>query len=276
MKRLQILKNGKIVGEGTVFGNSTQRITCSKVSKGTTLFLEAASGRRPLIMARSVNPDGSSQWNSKVVDMGQINHIATGNTEQTPKKMGAFEKHAAAIHATATARQLGERPMFLAVTAEQNGAKITIGSHYIGNICLLYADESGPMLARKGSFLMGQEGITMDQFTVTGKDAALISNLLGDNGYFQQIAGQGFYLLEVQGDWLEVPLHPGEFLDIEPQRLVAMSSSVSIADVRRLSNNPAVRKAEGAEYNLTLQADVGGGKVILADLPQEWGKPHKK
>lgn len=139
----------------------------------------------------------------------------------------------------------------------------------------LFADEM-PMLVRRGGFLVGQQGIVIDRYTVVGPDAKLISQILGNNAYFQEISGEGLYFLEVLGDCPDEPynLYPGEVFIVEPSRLVAMTRSVQIIGVSRISDKQNIRIAEGTDYNLILKANASGGKVILADLPQR--RRHRK
>ncbi len=260
--------NPEFAGRVRVSGESSHRVIISKVKKGTKLFLETAEDSTPTVAIRSADNSGSVHWDSDIVELEQIKRIANG-LETSKNKMGFLAEMALSFHATATSRQIGEKPTYLMLTANVDDAKITIGSHVTGKIIKLDAEEM-PMLVRKGGFLLGQEGIIIDRFTLTGENSPLYSKLLG-NSFLQEISGKGFYCLEIHGDCPDEPytLHPGEVFVVEPKRLVAMSKSVHIVDTWKVSEKQNVRLAEGADYGLVLKADVLGGKVIVADLPQE-------
>ena len=266
--------NKDVIGTVRVSGDSSHRIIFSKIKKGTRLILEAAEDGEPIVGIRSANADGSSHWESSLVDLDQIRKIASGS-EITTVKSGLLNEMVLSLHSTATSRQIGERPAYLNLTANTDGAKLTIGSHVVGNILALFADEM-PMLVRRGGFLVGQQGIVIDRYTVVGPDAKLISQILGNNAYFQEISGEGLYFLEILGDCPDEPydLYPGEVFIVEPSRLVAMTKSVQIIGVSRISDKQNVRIAEGTDYNLILKANALGGKVIVADLPQR--RRHRK
>lgn len=265
----------EFAGRVRVSGESSHRVIISKVKKGTRFFLETAEDGSPTIAIRSASDSDNVHWDSSVVELDQISRISKG-METPDVKLGFFAEMALSLHDTAKSKQIGERPSYLMLTANVDDAKITIGSHVTGKIIILDASEM-PMLVRKGGFLLGQEGIKIDSFTLTGENSQLYAQLL-ETKFLQEISGKGFYCLEIHGDCPDEPylLHPGEVFVVEPQRLVAMTKSVHIVDVWKISDKQNVRRAESADYALVLKADVLGGKVVVADLAQDhWRKPRK-
>lgn len=263
---------GQEAGKVTVSGESSHRVTLSKVKKGTRLFLETAEDGTPPVAIRSAENDKDVDWDSGIVDLAQISQIANRQIVNSIK-LGKFAETIASIRATALSRQIGERATYLMLQANTDDAKITIGSHMPGSILLMEAGETA-LLVRKGGFMVGQEGIVIGRFTLTGENSKLYSQMLG-NGFLQSISGSGFYCIEIFGNCPEpTELFPGETLIVDPKRLIAMTESVHIISPWKVSEQQNVRDAEGADYFLTLKADIRGGYVYVSDLPQT--PKHKK
>ncbi len=154
-------------------------------------------------------------------------------------------------------RMLAGESLFMATySATTDGAKIAFGSTVPGNIVPVDLTGTPGLIAQKKAFLCAQEGIDVSM-AFTKKVGA---GLFGGEGFIlQNISGNGYAFLEVDGDQVIKDLAPGEVIKVDTGNVVAFERTVQyeIETVKGLSN--IVFGGEG----LFLTKLVGPGKVIL-------------
>ena len=272
-KNYTIKLGGKVVGNLNVSGDRTYRATLSKVKKGTRFFVEAAEDGKPLIAIRS-SVDDEAQWDTEIANFDRIKRIATKSNQSI--SLGTFGEIVAGFESTKIARLTGERDELLELRANTSDAKITIGTHKPGKIIVLEAGEM-PILVRKGGFMFAQEGVIIDNYTITGNKAALYTKIFGSS-YLQRISGDGLFCLEIQESCPDEPtvLFPGETITVEARRIIAMSESISILDAWKVSDKKTIRESEGTDYGLVLKANICGGLIYISDFSQTPPPTRKK
>lgn len=154
-------------------------------------------------------------------------------------------------------RMLAGESLFMATySATTDSAKIAFGSTVPGNIVPVDLTGTPGLIAQKKAFLCAQEGIDVSM-AFTKKVGA---GLFGGEGFIlQNISGNGYAFLEVDGDQVIKELAPGEVIKVDTGNVVAFERTVQyeIETVKGLSN--IVFGGEG----LFLTKLVGPGKVIL-------------
>lgn len=261
MQKFELLnRDGFKLGIGTLSGEKTSQLTFENIRKGTKIMIEAAESGKSLIIDRS-----EDEWK-----------LSTGTTSEfngsNAIELGTLGKIIKSLHDTGKAHQIGELPKYLIMTALVNGASVKIGSHD-GMKAMILKAGAIPMLLRKGSYLLAQQGVRTDMETISGEDSKLISDLLGFR-FFQKIYGSGIYAIEAKGDCDETYLLPGETKLINPKTLVAMSETIKIVGIGKVHDKPKVRGSFGADYELAIKANPCGGIVIESHIPQDM--PSKK
>ena len=154
-------------------------------------------------------------------------------------------------------RMLAGESLFMATySATTDGAKIAFGSTVPGNIVPVNLTGTPGLIAQKKAFLCAQEGVDVSM-AFTKK---IGSGLFGGEGFIlQNISGNGYAFLEVDGDQVIKELAPGEVIKVDTGNVVAFERTVQyeIETVKGLTN--IVFGGEG----LFLTKLVGPGKVIL-------------
>lgn len=265
--------DGSFSGRCTVAGSGTHRIILSKVQEGSEFFLEASEDGDSLIGIMSANK-GNSQWDANLISLADINRIS--KDKKAPQPVSRLTQYIRDFGEGTKSAQIGENASFIHLRANENDAKITIGSHEPGEIFVFNASKA-PIITRPGAFLLGQKGIEIEQYPFSSKYAKLLGY-----PFWQKIYGKGFFCLEVNSNCPELkPMLPGEEFVVEPQRLIAMTivdddKSVFISNTWNISgdNGVAVQKAAGSKGYLLLKAGVLGGLVIISDLSQRPKHPH--
>lgn len=151
----------------------------------------------------------------------------------------------------------GESLFMNMYTASKQDAKVTFASTLPGQIMPVNLGEfpSG-IIAQKGAFICSEKSVNL-KITLSKKFSA---GLFGGEGFIlQELSGNGYAFLEIDGDTVERTLAPGEILKVDTGNVVAFEKSVSyeIETVKGLSN--IFFGGEG----LFLTKLVGPGKVIL-------------
>ncbi len=155
-------------------------------------------------------------------------------------------------------RMLAGESLFMATyTASKDGAKIAFGSTVPGDVIAVNLSETkGGIMAQKTAFLCAQDGVEF-KIALTKKFSA---GLFGGEGFIlQDISGDGYAFLEVDGDQVVKELAAGEVLKVDTGNVVAFDKSVQyeIETVKGLGN--IFFGGEG----LFLTKLTGPGRVIL-------------
>lgn len=151
----------------------------------------------------------------------------------------------------------GESLFMNMYTASKQDAKVTFAATLPGQIVPVNLSEfPNGIIAQKGAFICSEKNVNL-KITLSKKFSA---GLFGGEGFIlQELSGNGYTFLEIDGDMVERTLAPGEILKVDTGNVVAFEKSVSyeIETVKGLSN--IFFGGEG----LFLTKLVGPGKVIL-------------
>ena len=154
-------------------------------------------------------------------------------------------------------RMLAGESLFMATyEATRDGAKIAFGSTVPGDVIPVNLTGTPGIIAQKKAFLCAQEGVNVS-ITLTKKFS---SGLFGGEGFIlQDISGDGYAFLEVDGDQVVRELAPGEVIKVDTGNVVAFDKTVhyEIETVKGLGN--IFFGGEG----LFLTKLTGPGRVVL-------------
>ncbi len=154
-------------------------------------------------------------------------------------------------------RMLAGESLFMATyTAKQDGAKIAFGSTVPGDVIPVNLSGTPGIIAQKSAFLCAQEGVNVS-ITLTKKFS---SGLFGGEGFIlQDITGDGYAFLEIDGDQVVRELAPGEVIKVDTGNVVAFDKTVKyeVETVKGLGN--IFFGGEG----LFLTKLTGPGRVVL-------------
>lgn len=154
-------------------------------------------------------------------------------------------------------RMLAGESLFMATySAKQDGAKIAFGSTVPGDVIPVNLSGTPGIIAQKSAFLCAQEGVNVS-ITLTKKFS---SGLFGGEGFIlQDISGDGYAFLEIDGDQVVKELAPGEVIKVDTGNVVAFDKTVKyeVETVKGLGN--IFFGGEG----LFLTKLTGPGRVVL-------------
>jgi len=154
-------------------------------------------------------------------------------------------------------RMLAGESLFMATyTAQKDNATIAFGATVPGDVIPVNLSGTPGIIAQKKAFLCAQEGVDVS-IAFTKKISA---GFFGGEGFIlQDIKGDGYAFLEVDGDQVVKELAPGEVLKVDTGNVVAFDKTVSyeIETVKGLGN--IFFGGEG----LFLTKLTGPGRVIL-------------
>lgn len=154
-------------------------------------------------------------------------------------------------------RMLAGESLFMATyTANRDGATIAFGSTVPGDVIPVNLSGTPGIIAQKRAFLCAEEGVNVS-IALTKK---FTSGLFGGEGFIlQDIKGEGYAFLEVDGDQVVRELAPGEVIKVDTGNVVAFDKTVSyeIETVKGLGN--IFFGGEG----LFLTRLTGPGRVVL-------------
>lgn len=150
----------------------------------------------------------------------------------------------------------GESLFMTTYTSQKEGAKIAFGSTVPGDVLPVNLTGTPGIIAQKSAFLCAQESVDV-KITLTKK---LSSGFFGGEGFIlQDISGEGYAFLEVDGDQVVRELAPGEVLKVDTGNVVAFDKTISyeIEMVKGAAN--IFLGGEG----LFLTKLTGPGRVVL-------------
>jgi hypothetical protein len=154
--------------------------------------------------------------------------------------------------------------------------KITFTCHYdSGHILALNVEEYGSLLARKGSFLVMEDGVTFHKFVISNPSLAKYSGL----DMLQVFSGKGTVFLEVRGDVTEVKLNhenskdggmPESIFEM-PGRFAVMTPGITMKLIP--INDKLLRAAWGTDYLIKYTAEKQDGKIWFGTAPSKEDAP---
>lgn len=110
----------------------------------------------------------------------------------------------------------------------------------------------------KGSFLVADMCVKANVFHVDDPGIK-IKSLSGTDNTFQQFSGEGMVAFEVHGTLQEIPLYPGEAVDVFVGYLLGFTEGVELA--MKPAGNAVLRNEENSDYVIRLTAGEKGGYV---------------
>lgn len=154
-------------------------------------------------------------------------------------------------------RMLAGESLFMATyRAQADNVKVAFASTVPGDIIPVNLTGTPGIIAQKKAFLCAQEGVDVS-ITLTKK---FTSGLFGGEGFIlQDIKGDGYAFLEVDGDQVIKELAPGEVIKVDTGNVVAFDKTVKyeIETVKGLGN--IFFGGEG----LFITKLTGPGRVVL-------------
>ena len=154
-------------------------------------------------------------------------------------------------------RMLAGESLFMATyTSTVDNAKIAFGSTVPGDVIAVNLTGTPGIIAQKRAFLCAQEGVNVS-VTLTKR---LSAGLFGGEGFIlEDIRGNGYAFLEVDGDQVVKQLAPGEVIKVDTGNVVAFDKTVQyeVETVKGLGN--IFFGGEG----LFLTKLTGPGRVVL-------------
>ena len=154
-------------------------------------------------------------------------------------------------------RMLAGESLFMATyTSTVDNAKIAFGSTVPGDVIAVNLTGTPGIIAQKRAFLCAQESVNVS-VTLTKR---LSAGLFGGEGFIlEDIRGNGYAFLEVDGDQVVKQLAPGEVIKVDTGNVVAFDKTVQyeVETVKGLGN--IFFGGEG----LFLTKLTGPGRVVL-------------
>ena len=154
-------------------------------------------------------------------------------------------------------RMLAGESLFMATyAADVDGAKIAFGSTVPGDVIPVNLTGTPGIIAQKKAFLCAQEGVNVN-ITLTKKFS---SGFFGGEGFIlEDISGDGYAFLEVDGDQVVKELAAGEVIKVDTGNVVAFDKTVKyeVETVKGLGN--IFFGGEG----LFITRLTGPGRVVL-------------
>lgn len=259
MEKIRIVKTG-----------STQPfLTLSKVPKGVQLFTE-----------RNAVSIMSGDWKRELADLARINGQAPKNRTFLREILDGFSEGA-------KMRQMGEAPSYVLCTANEENQKISLRSHFPGDILILDIEETGPILTQRGAFLAAFMGVEMDlrvvedvrvaKFAVTGEFLQYISPR--EKQHVGTLDVPMYCFLEVHGDVMEIPLYPGETVKAMPGTFLCMTEGVKLEvesvddlQLRDFEDNSYLMKFTAPDDGTLEENEIAGKVWFHSMIPKELSK----
>ena len=190
-----------------------------------------------------------NKWKTLYTQTGCMSYQTDGIVMKTNARGGLMK---------GIGRMFSGESLFMAnYTSERDGATVAFGTTVPGNIMPVDLSQMpNGITVQKGSFLCAEDGVE----TSVAFSKKFSAGIFGGEGFIlQKATGQGILFLEIDGDYIEKTLAPGEVLKVDSGNVVAFESSVSyeIETIKGLGN--IFLGGEG----LFLTKLTGPGKVIL-------------
>lgn len=154
----------------------------------------------------------------------------------------------------------GESFFLTSYTCEDQRARITFTSEFIGSIVPLELAQGESRICQKDAFMAAEDSVELR----THLRKKLGAGLFGGQGFIlQKIEGPGVAWIEVNGDVREIDLARGESIRVDPLHTVMHEPSVTY-DIKRIKG---VRNILFGGEGLFLAHLTGPGKVWLQTMP---------
>ena len=185
-------------------------------------------------------------------------------TKQTMDRKRIGERSYVLYEALAPDQKVTFRSCFPGIIMRWNATPLADGERYVEpgtDAKSVYEEDDmdrphGTLMAVRGSFLVADLRVKASVFH-TGDPLIIKSSETGDA--FQKFSGNGMVFLEVHGDLQEIPLYPGEAVDVVPGYLLGFTEGISLA--MKQAGDITLRNEENNDYVIRLTAGDKGGYV---------------
>ena len=144
-------------------------------------------------------------------------------------------------------------------TANGNGM-IAFGSSFPGTVKAIEISPSNEMIVQKSSFLASEAGVNLSVHF----NKRLSAGLFGGEGFImQRLSGHGTAFIEIDGDFVEYDLRPGEQIVVDTGNVAGFTTDVKM-EIRQV---PGLKnKLFGGEglFNTVL---TGPGRIWIQTMP---------
>ena len=270
--------------------NGFPTVTISKMATGEKIYAERNScvASSPITVDRDAPDNGL--WRGRVM-ANQLKKEDEVVSEPPTRLSKMFTGFALNTKQTITRKQMGERSYVL-YEALMDNQKATFRSCFPGTIMAWNAtplpettnyiqdedyyyyhpgeivpsvfnmDEArrphGTIRVVKGSFLVADLKVKADVYHEPDSEAK-IKRLSETDNTFQEFTGDGMVFFEVHGDLQEIPLYPGEAVDVFVGYLLGFTEDVSLRMCP--AGDSILRNEENSDYVIRLTAGPRGGFV---------------
>ena len=124
----------------------------------------------------------------------------------------------------------------------------------------------GTLYAIRGSFLVAELTVQAKVYHQEGDSQrdVLVKRFSETDNSFQKFSGQGYVFLECHGDLREIPLYPGEQVDVWPGYLLGFTEGVTLQ--MKPAGDVTLRNEENNDYVIRLTAPEKGGYVYAQSM----------
>lgn len=200
----------------------------------------------------------------RVTKAGQAWANFTLGTKQTMDRKRIGEKSYVLYEALEDRQKITFRSCFPGTIMAWDATPLAAGEMYVEDDedakSIFSKDEAdrphGTLRAVKGSFLVANLKVKAKVYHT--KDVQVVK-LSETKDSFQEFSGNGMVFLEVHGDLLEIPLYPGEAVDVFPGYLLAFTEGVTLE--MKAAGDVTLRNEENNDYLIQLTAGPQGGYV---------------
>lgn len=185
-------------------------------------------------------------------------------TQQTLDRKRIGERSYVLYEALAPEQKVTFRSCFPGIILRWNAAPLADGEYYLRDgeeaKSVLEEDDAdrphGTLMAVRGSFLVADVRVSAKVYHTGDVQVVKLSETKDS---FQKFSGNGMVFLEVHGDLQEIPLYPGESVDVFPGYLLGFTEGITLA--MKAAGDVTLRNEENNDYVIRLTADEKGGYV---------------
>ena len=281
-----------------ITGNGFPTVTISKMMTGEKLYAErnsciasspiynkedADAGkptgllRRRRLMVTELEGEDYSPVQKPTKLSQQWNDFKLG-TKQTLDRKRIGERSYVLYEALGEEQKVTFRSCFPGTIMRWNAAPLAPGECYVcqGEIAKSvlsddYNTPHGTLMAVRGSFLVADLIVSAKVYHTGNVQVVKLSETKDS---FQKFSGNGNVFLEVHGDLQEIPLYPGESVDVFPGYLLGFTEGVTLE--MKPAGDVTLRNEENNDYIIRLTAGPLGGYVFTHSVkPKDFFKRNE-
>ena len=145
-------------------------------------------------------------------------------------------------------------------TATTNGCEIAFGSSFAGKIIPLEITPGSSFIVQKSGFLASTSGV---ELSIAYKKKVGASFFGGEGFIMQKLTGSGTAFVEIDGDYVQYDLAPGQVMYIDTGYLAMMDSTVTM-DVEMIKGAKNVLFGGEGLFNTKV---TGPGRIWIQTMP---------